>query len=192
VKWSWERLEVLKEKRSVWGWIIFILGFLWNAIGHWQNAVWLWSHIHIMGVHVNLSLLLALVGIGWLIAIVLWPRTPNVPWLQIEGQQLRIQNTDKNPIFDVLVKIGERAVLESDVIPRIEANSWTLCKKRDQPISRDMLGDIHVSDILSEGPQEIMPAEIAYKDRGGTQHKCRLEVRHSSGHLQFFLPTKTK
>lgn len=190
---TWERLKVFREKRSIGGWILFGLGVGWNAIGHWQNFVWLENHLPGVKVHGDsVSIFLILAGLAWFTAVLLWPVRSGHPWLQFEKEGLQIQNTDGRPIFDVRVKIGEKAVLESDIIPRIEGKSWVLCKKRDQVISRNQVSEKVVEDILSEGPSGTTPALVIYRRANGDAATYRLDLKSQGSGLQFFLPTNKK
>ena len=191
----WDRFKALLQKKSIGGWLLAISG----AIGHWQNAVWVQRHLPKIAVHISsMSTLLIVAAVVWFTVILLWPSSSYDPWLQFERERLQIQNTCKKSIFDVIVKIGENFVLETDVIPRIEGNSWVYCTKRGQPITRSIVSDARVRDIIGGGPQEIGPVLIAYKTESGVEKKYqslaleRPNEEGRGGDFQFFLRDKNK
>ena len=189
----WNRLQPLKEKRSLGGWILWLLLLIWNLPSEWQNLTSWRQYVPAMTTHAGLiSWLLAAGGVLWMLKIIMWPQKIRTPWLEIRDGQLKVQNTGSNPIFDVTVSIGSKAILASDKIPRIEANAWEICKEKGQPISRNKLGEAIVTDILSEGPQEITPAVVTYRDFGGKDRKHQLDLKNAGAGLAVFLPTDKK
>jgi len=191
----WSSFRVLKEKRSIGGWVLWLLLLLWNVPSEGQNFEWWRQHVPMLTAHSALiSWLLAVGGIVWMIVAILWPERSNQLWLDFDEKEpynerpLRIQNSGGKNIFDVVVSIpGNGSVFTSDAIPRLANDrNWIPCLSVGIPETHKRLTDRLVELILSGEPHEIIPVFIRFRG-GEEQLEIRMPIMHG---IKFSKPPK--
>ncbi len=75
-----DRLRLLVKKRSIGGWIFWLLAASWKRLGDWQNVEWLGNHLlpktwHKPIPHSDyITVGLVVGGLAWFTAVLLWPK----------------------------------------------------------------------------------------------------------------------
>ncbi len=118
-----ERLRLLKQKRSIVGWILVIAAFLWQRLGDWQNIEYLQSK-HLfptalpnMPLSTSITIVLFVCGLAWLTAVLAWPKRPALAGGESDNvrQQPKTESTDSR-----LALMQERQRLEAKLQPLVE------------------------------------------------------------------------
>jgi hypothetical protein len=193
MKLDFENLKKLASKRTIPGWIVWILIFVWRRLADIQTLQWLGGS-KLLHWHPDLvNVLLFVSGLAWLTAVLLWP-TKTALWLEFDETQpyskrpLRIQNTGKNDLFEVVVRIpADGSGFVSDTIPRLPNDgTWILCSSSGTVETHERASSRIVDIILSGHPHAVLPVLVNFTG-GKQQFEIRTPILHG---IKFSLPTK--
>jgi len=105
-----DRLSVLRNKRSVGGWFLVVLSFIWHRIGDFQTIKWLVGRFWPTGWPATLShpnyvtVGLFLSGMAWLTAVLVWPKGKDNP-------AARLSPSDWKELGERFRAVGDRGAV---------------------------------------------------------------------------------
>jgi hypothetical protein len=120
------RLRKLLKRRSLGGWILWLIAFLWARLGDWQNFEWLANH-HLLPkawptmIHPNyLTVALTLGGFAWFTVVLLWPERKDASGI-VGTADVMVQGLDI-PDLEV-IDLGASYAIDLAVFARMEVAS---------------------------------------------------------------------
>jgi hypothetical protein len=162
-----ERLKALFGKRSIGGWFLLVLWFVWQRIGDLSTVEWLGTKIPSFPLvhHASLQVTLFAFGILWLTIVVFWPRLtgdglpelPLTPATNPQTQKPRLLSLTPRICFVIDDESGTYDFVEGGREIRAAVASFRLA---DGPIRKrlNLIARISYATV-PQHPQEI-PIEI--------------------------------